>query len=328
MRGIRQGWILAGLTAIEIVRQPVCLLLTITAVAACLLSPLTLMHNFGEDGKLARDGGLAFHFLFGLFLAAQASATALHRELQSGTAAAILSKPVNRMVFFLAKCGGVAVVLVGFSAAVTMATLLATRTAEVFLMTRQYVGYVMDWRTGIMALAAIPAAVATAARLNYRTRRSFTSSAFVMLLVYLACVVVYALLMDRHGRFAPLASPLEWRILGVSYLVLLALLILSVFTVTVSTRLPAGPTLLAASALVIAGLVSDYLFGSRLSSPAFARLGYAIIPNWQNFWMADALNAGGRISYPYLAGATVYAACMITALLGIGLLTFERTETR
>ncbi|OGV69614.1 MAG: hypothetical protein A2269_06370 [Lentisphaerae bacterium RIFOXYA12_FULL_60_10] len=149
-----------------------------------------------------------------------------------------------------------------------------------------------------------------------------------MLLVYLACVVVYALLMDRHGRFAPLASPLEWRILGVSYLVLLALLILSVFTVTVSTRLPAGPTLLAASALVIAGLVSDYLFGSRLSSPAFARLGYAIIPNWQNFWMADALNAGGRISYPYLAGATVYAACMITALLGIGLLTFERTETR
>ena len=69
MLRIRQFLTMAGLTAVEAIRQPICLLLTTACVVLTALIPLLTLHNFGEDGKLARDSGLAFHLVFGLLVA-------------------------------------------------------------------------------------------------------------------------------------------------------------------------------------------------------------------------------------------------------------------
>src|SRR5262245_13254982 len=101
---------LTGLTAIEAIRQPIVLLLFTACVALTAITPMILLHAFGEYGKVSRETGLALHFLFGLLVAVQAAGSTLSREVREGTAAAVLSKPVGRTTFFLAKFAGIALV--------------------------------------------------------------------------------------------------------------------------------------------------------------------------------------------------------------------------
>ena len=328
MHGIRQFVILTRMTALEAIRQPVCLLLTMTCVLATVSVPLFLMYNFGEGGKMARDGGLAFHLLFGLFIAVHAAASALSREIRSGTASAILSKPVSRETFFLAKFAGVALVIAAFSLAAIMSTMLATRAAETFVMKGSLVGFVMDWRTGGLLALAPPAACGVAALLNYLRRRSFNSSAFAALLGFISLVFIYSLCVDRHGHFAPLDADIQWNIVPAGILTTLALLMLASFAVAVSARLGALPTLTICAAILLAGLSADYLFeGDTLPGQLVALL-RALIPNWQHFWMADALNAGGHVPWAYVAAAAFYALLYTGAILCLGLLSFRHAEMK
>ena len=170
MLRIRQLLVLARLTAAEAIRQPIYLLLTTTCVILTGLAPFIKLHRFGEDGKLVRDTGLACHFVFGLFVAGYAACSSLAREMRSGTASAVLSKPVSREVFFLAKFLGIAGVTLAFSMCSITATLLAERAAEKFYFTNKLTGYIQDTGTGILLLLAPLAAYFIAGLINYLTK--------------------------------------------------------------------------------------------------------------------------------------------------------------
>jgi len=53
---------------------------------------------------------------------------------------------------------------------------------------------------------------------------------------------------------------------------------------------------------------------------------YSILPNWQQLWMADALEEGKTIPLRYLGTAFGYAAAYIGAALAIALCLFEDRE--
>ena len=55
--------------------------------------------GFGEDPKLVKDSVLATLLLVGLFCAVIGASSSVAHEIMSGTALAVLSKPVGRMVF-------------------------------------------------------------------------------------------------------------------------------------------------------------------------------------------------------------------------------------
>ena len=82
---------IASTTAAELYGQPVVLLLTLGGVAATALIPFLQLHSFGEAGRLARDGGLAYQLVIGLVLAVVAASSSLHDEVANGTAAAALA---------------------------------------------------------------------------------------------------------------------------------------------------------------------------------------------------------------------------------------------
>ena len=325
---LRQFLSLAALTTLEALRQPIVLLLTATCVVLTALVPLTVMHSFGEDGKLVRDGAFAFHFVFGLFVAGYSASSCLAREVRSGTASVVLSKPVGRNTFFLAKFTGVAAVILAFSACATLATLLGERVAEEFVFSRQMVGYFTDWQTGVLLLAATPVAFLVAGWVNYRTHRPFGSAALVFLLLCLLLVLFVSGFFDRVGRLSALDYRVEWRLTAVSALVTAALVVLAAFAVTFSTRLGTVPTLTLTSVVFLLGLRSDHLFGRRAAESLPATLLYRLVPNWQHFWMADALNAGGTVSTTYLLAALSYAALYSTGLLLVGMLLFQNTDLR
>ncbi|MDD4872146.1 MAG: ABC transporter permease [Kiritimatiellae bacterium] len=328
MLRIKQFLAMAGLTALEAIRQPICLLLSAGCVVLIAAVPLMIMHTFGEDGKQVRDSALAFHFVFGLFIAGHASGTLLSHEMKSGTASAVLSKPVSRELFFLSKFTGITVVVMLFSMCAAIATLLSERVAEKFYFTNTLTGYITDTQTGAMLFGAPFVACLVAALINYRFKRPFASTAFVMLLFSLLFVLVMSGFFERNGTWMPYDFHVQWRIVPVSILITMALVVLAAIAIALSTRLDTVPTLVISSTVFLLGLMSDYIFGRFAENSGFSAFLYMVVPNWQHFWAADALSGGGNVPWEYVINAGLYAAAYSTGILCLGMFSFRHVEMK
>jgi hypothetical protein len=320
----RQFRVLARLTTLEATRQPICLLLLTTCVVAITLLPLVITHTLEEGDKLVRDSALAIHLVVGLLIGSYAACSSLVREIHRGTAASVLSKPVGREVFFGAKFAGIAVFLLLFSAAASIATVVGTRAAETAEET-----YAADWWALAPLLAAPLVAYAGGAVVNYRWRRPFNSSAFALLLAGLAAAGVFVGFFDAQGQVVPFASTLPLRVFPASVLVTMAIIVLAALAVSLAPRLDTVPTISLCSVLLMLGLISDYLFGrAAAAGQPFATAAYYLLPNWQHFWVVDAFSGGGSIAPAYLAQAAVYAVLYSTGILALGAFVFRRIELR
>ncbi len=308
---------IARTTALEGLQQPICLLLTLTATAFISLGPLVQLHQFGEAGRVARDSGLAFTLSFGLMIVGFTAGFTVAEEIRRGTAAAVLAKPVPRGIFLAGKWLGVVLVLLACGSAMTLATLLAERTAERFVETESYVGATIDYFSGVGALLAIAGALLLAAVLNFFARIRFGLAAILSLLGAQLVVLFVCGWVDRTGAWLPRFSlQINPRVLPAALLIFLLLSLCAAFATALSTFWRTPATLSALVGLVFFGFLSDGLLGHS-SHPA-ARLLYTLIPDVQHFWMADALASMGRIPIPYLLAAVRYTALCCCLWLTFG----------
>lgn len=319
-RHIRQFTSIARLTALEAVRQPIFLLMATACVVFIGLLPLLITHTLGEGGKLVRDSGLAFYFVCGLILGSYAACSSLTHEIRRGTAASILSKPVSREIFFLAKFAGVAAVMLFFAVTAVIATLMSTRVAEPL--------YSFDWWAGAPLLAAPLLAYVIAGLWNFFTQRPFVSAASVMLLVALVSAFAFAGFIDSDGHAVAFGSAYSWKILPVGTLIFFAMAVLTGLAMSLAIRLDTVPTLSICSVVFLVGLMSDYLFGRHAANSLLADFFYQVLPNWQHFWVTDALSGDGAIPWSYVARAAIYAGLYLAGILSLGLVAFRQLEVR
>jgi hypothetical protein len=77
------------------------------------------------------------------------------------------------------------------------------------------------------------------------------------------------------------------------------------------------------------GLVSSYLFqrqtDSEIVNVIFSTL-YAILPNWQFFWLADAIAVQRNIPVSYVIDAVVYVALYVIILSMWAVAIFQNKE--
>jgi hypothetical protein len=325
---VTQFLTLTGLTALEAVRQPILVLLTASCIVATAIVPILTVYQFGEEGRLARDSGLAFQLVIGLLVATYAAGSALTREIRDGTASVVLSKPVGRDLFFLSKFAGISVVILAFSVCAAIATLLAERVAEKCVGAESAIRYVTDWRTGFCLLGVPFLAYLLAAIVNFRTRRPFQSVAFGLVLALLVLALLVSGLFDRDGRLASFDFRVEWRLLPASLLIAVALLLFAALALGLSTRLSTVPSLTLCGAVLILGLMADYWFGRSAHESTTALVLYRLVPNWQHFWMSDALGGGGRIPLEYVLRAGGYGLAYLAGLLLLGMASFRHTEMK
>ena len=81
--GWRQLRAISRATHLECLQQPAVLLIAFAGVVATALIPLLQFHQFGEAGRLARDGALAYQLTLGLALAVVAASSAIRREIDN-----------------------------------------------------------------------------------------------------------------------------------------------------------------------------------------------------------------------------------------------------
>lgn len=322
----RQFITLTVFTTIDLVRQPICLLLTATCVILMSFAAMQAF-QFGENGKFVRDSCLALQFVFGLAAGAYGACTTLSSEIKNGTVQAILSKPVSRDLFFAAKFAGVAVFVALFSACAISAALLSEKASPEL--------YVTDNSALLLLLCSVPVALGASALINYRFSRPFTNTAFWILLLCL--IAGLSLSSIVHGKVSwddcghNLAQhdecAIHWRLIPAGILVAMATVVLSGTALALATRLSTTPVLALSSGLLLTGLLSDYLLTGD-GAGTLSAICHSVIPDWQHYWMADAMVRGGTIPWAYVAVAGAYASCYLLTALAGGLLLFRDRELR
>lgn len=333
MKFLKGFFPLARLTCVEIPRQPALLLLSTSLILFIGSLPFLITHNLGEAGKLVRDSALAMMFLGSLLLAVPAACNAVSTEIRRGTAGAILSKPVSRIRFLAAKFTGVSMVMLVFSGMATLAILMADRAAAV--------EFTVGWRYLVPLFLAILGAYVLASLINFFTSRPFASTAFwCMALLILAAFIWTWVMKDNphanetaiehaghsHGPVSIEPVPIRWAILPACILITLAALMIQSLALLCALKLGVVPALSVCSGFFLIGLMSDYLLAARAAESLWAKVLYYILPNWQHFWMADALTAGGTIPWIYVAQTAVYALAWTGGLLCIAFGFFDRME--
>src|SRR5271155_827845 len=305
---MRQFITIAGNAFMELIRQPVFLLLMTTSALFEVFLACINYFGFGDEPKLVNNSALAVMFLGGLFGAVLSASASVAREIRSGTALAVLAKPVGRAQFLLAKYAGLALALSVLTFVNCIAALLATRMA--------FDAYGdIDYPALDVFCGSLVMAYGIGGLTNFFLRRPFVSDA--VLAVVIMAVLAFCVLQfipRNAGRMGVDYKGLDWRVVPASALILMALLILAALALACSTRVEVVPALAICSALFLMGLMSDYFWGERAKAGSWwASVLYAVTPNWQLFWLADALEGNSKIPLSYLAQALGYACAYIVA---------------
>ena len=105
--------------------------------------------------------------------------------------------------------------------------------------------------------------------------------------------------------------------------------VMSALAVGFATRTDVVPCMCLCSLLFFLGLMSSYLFGGSSSDPVLGpvySLLYAAIPNWQFFWMADALAVNRNIPGYYVWWAVGYAVIYSVVIAVWAVVFFQNRE--
>ena len=321
---MRQFITIASNALMELIRQPIYLLLMTSSAVFCVFLASIPYFGFGDEPKLVKDSVLAVSLLLGLLGAVLSASNSLAREIRTGTALAVLAKPVGRARFLLAKYTGVAGALAVLTYVNLIACLLASR-----------MGYDAYGSTDWLALGMFVGALAIAYGLggfsNFFLRRPFVSDAVLCVVTMATLSFIVINFLDKDGKLQQFGHEIDWRMVPACLLILFALWILAALAMLCSTRLEMISTLAICSGFFMLGLMSDYLFGrdiGKVSGPvsAFRSVMYAVLPNWQLFWSADSLEEGKNIEWRYVGTAMVYVVAYVGASLAVALVLFEDRE--
>lgn len=274
-----------------------------------------------DDNKLLREIGLSTLFLSSLFIAIFSASGAVAQELENKTIMTVLTKPVQRPIFIIAKFFGVAAAVVLAHYICTIALLMAIRHGVL-----ETVNDAHDWTVLATAAVVILVTFLLSAFFNYAYDWKFSSTAIVLTGIFATLGIVFLVFIDRQWQFNPKNNGINTVDIYGSVLLLLAAIIIVALAVALSARFNIVVTLSACIGIFLLGLVSDYAFGRFAETHLWAKIGRILVPNLQVFWISDAIYEGSQVPVKYIVISASYALCYTTAILALAIALFQRRQ--
>lgn len=312
-------------TVVETIRQPIFGVLLFATAMLMVFNVSLAAFTLEDDDKLLLDLGLNTLLLSGLFLAAFSAASVVSREIENKTAITVISKPVSRPQFIMAKFAGI---LVALSLAFYISLLI-------FILAQRHgvLQHTSDpWDQPVIFLGAgsVLVALIGSAFCNYFYGLNFPTTVIAILTPLLTLAVIAVGFYDEKWTTIPFASNfVGGQVLLAAYLVYLTIIIIAAVAVAVSTRCGQLVTLLICTVVLAVGSISDYAFGQHAADSSLAMAAYHLIPNLGAFWVIDGLMAGTEetaIPFTYLGYATAYAGLIVVAVVSLAVIGFQRRE--
>ena len=330
-------------TFFESIRQPVLLVVLVICTILVVLSNPFSAYTLQDDNKMFVDIGLSTIFMGTAILSAFIASNVLTREIENRTVLTVVSKPVSRPIFVIGK-------YLGIAAAQTLALLfltLAFMMVEIHgvqqTVTTPYHQPVIIFGFGSMLLGA-----GIGIWCNYFYGWVFSSTFLVATTPVL--LVSYLLCLFLDHEFATQAPSVSFQggLWVAAFVLGLGALVLTAIAITASTRLGQVLTLMVTVGFFILGLLSDWLFGRKVdeyaavfetleqtgASPTLGmvawawlfKVAYSVVPNFQVFWLADAVTQEATIPGDYLAWTIPYGILFIVICLSLAVMLFQRRE--
>lgn len=285
---MRKSLAILKTTALEILSEPLSLLLLLAALVLTVLAPAFHYHQFGEATRMARDAGFSALFTCGSALAVFVTIRSFRREVESGTWEMALSHPISRRGFFLAKTAG------AFAASLVFAAIVFG--TELTIVWGAAVGGRLAAQTGDLArifgpalaagLAVILLPLILAAALNRFARCRFVLTAFVLALAFSAVF---------GGVSLALAPQTLVRYLPVVVLIVCLMSVLLSAAAAFAVRVKANAAASAVGLVVV-----------------------ALLPAVGNYYLSNALAKGGVVPWSYVGLAALAALPAVVAFLLLG----------
>jgi len=308
-------------TFVETLRQPVYLVIIVAALFLFFMSPSLTMYTMSDDNKLLREIGLSTLFLSSLFIAIFAAAGAVAEEIQNKTISTVITKPVKRPIFIIAKFLGVVAAVAVAHYICTIALLMAIRHGVVIGVNETH-----DWTVLAAAGGGLLLMFVLTAFLNYIYDWKFCSTAVALAVIFCTLAIIFLAFIDRNWQFNPKNNGINALDVYGSVLLFLAATVIAALAVALSARFNIMMTLAACVGIFLLGLVSDYVFGRLADTQIWARICYYILPNLQMFWISDAIYEESHVPFKYIIISASYALCYSAAILALAVALFQRRE--
>jgi len=257
--------------------------------------------------------------LFGLFIAVLCAGHTISREMKNGTVLLLMSKPVPRVSFVLAKVLGILTALTIFVVICSCATCISVLIAK------------DQFRLDDPALYTYFAAIAVACLYggirNFLSQKSFSSHAAGALLLLFPLITVVLSVIRHFSQDAMGADTIPLGLLLPALLLLFpAVWVMGAVSTALAVKLDFISNLLICLAIFLTGLVSQYFLHAWFGDSVLSGLFGSILPNWQFFWMADALTNMTKIPWSYVVWAVLYVLLQIVVWVFWAVFLFQENE--
>lgn len=294
---------LARNTFVECIREPVYFLMLICALCINGLYPTAAMFVFREQIKFVVDSAMATSLVFSLVIAVVCSAHTISREMRNGTVLLLMSKPVTRFAFVAAKIFGIISAVTVFLFLLNCSALISVLIAkDQFRLEFSLMGVYY----GALAAAAIYGGLR-----NYFKQLSFTSNTLTALLVLIPIIAIVFYIVRVSAFHSPDEIDPEEFIEARHLVPALLLLFPAAWTMgtisaALATRIELVSNLTVCMVIFLLGLVSKFFVLQWVGTGMLSSFLRTLLPNWQYFWMADAIAARQEIPVSYILWALVY----------------------
>jgi hypothetical protein len=308
-------------TFVETIRQPVYAIIIIAALMSFFISPSISMYTMSDDNKLLRELGLSTLFIASLFIAIFSASGAVAEEIENKTIMTVLTKPVQRPIFILAKFLGVTGAVAMAHYICTIALIMAIRNGVL-----ENADSTNDYTVLVTAGVIVVLTCLLSAFLNYSYDWKATSTAVVLLAGLGTIALIFLIFFDRDWKFNPANNNINAIDIYGSVLLFLAAVIIAALAVALSCRFNIVVTLSACVGVFLLGLVSDWAFGALAKTHLWAKICYFAIPNLQVFWISDAIYEESTVPLKYVLIAATYAICYTGGILALAVALFQRRQ--
>ena len=320
-------------TLLESIRQPIVLVVCAAATILVVMSNPFSAWTMQDDQRMFVDIGLSTVFLSTAVLASFIATNVITREIDNRTVLTVVSKPVPRPIFVVGKFVGV-----------SGAMLLAFAYLSLVFMLVEVHGTLQTARDPlhmpviILGSTALAGALGAGAWMNFFYGRSFASWTVALAIPMLGLAYLLSLFFDAEWNSVELSRQFEPEIWKALLLMALATMVLNAVAIAASTRLGQVLTLVVVIGVFVLGLLSDWMIGRALVDAASGATDAggirrlllegcrAALPNFQVFWLSDALTQKKAIPGEYIAFAVPYALTVVTGLLALATALFQRRE--
>lgn len=326
----------------ESIRQPIVLVMMLVATVLIVLSNPFAAFTMEDDQRMFIDIALSTVFVSVILLSAFLATSVINREIENRTVLTVISKPVDRVVFVLGKYVGVAGALLLTLLYLAFVFLLVERHGTLPTLSSPFHRPVLIFGIGGLAVG-----VGVAIWMNYFYGRSFPSAVLLATTPILALAYLLSLFFRFDFSADTLATSFRADLWLAIVAMSMAILILTAVAVAASTRLGQVLTLAVTLGVFMAGMLSDWIFGRTIARVTevlqrtqaevsllsadnvllwISRIGYAVVPNFQVFWLSDALTQRKPIPLSYMAEIIPYGLIYIVVALAAAVVLFERRE--